>query len=179
MSISFSYNLEAIITLCIGLAICFYGLKLKKIAVILIWFAFGYYISSYIIDTFDIVISSEYAPYIPLLAGSILGLIGLSLVKKGLYIAAAFLGYMVISNLNMFDKNMNIILGIILGVILIFLASKFLKPVIIFCTAIGGASLAINASKILVIGLQEKIFTIAFIILAVIGIVTQFDNNKS
>lgn len=178
MNILFNYNLEAIITLIIGLAICLYGFKLKKIAVVLIWFSFGYYIANYIITSFNIVLTEEYAFAVPIIAGSILGLIGLSLVKKGLYIAAGFLGYLFITNLNMFDTTMCIILGIVLGVIVIFLASKFLKPVIIFSTAIGGASLAIKACKILIIGPTAKIFTIAFIILAIIGVVIQFDRNN-
>lgn len=179
MNISFNYNLEALVTLLIGLAICLYGFKLKKVAVALIWFAFGYYIANYIIGTFGIVLTEEYAFAVPIIAGCILGLIGLTLVKVGIYLAAGLISYMFITNLGMFDQTICIILGIVVGAIIVFLASKFLKPVIIICTSIGGASLVTKAAKVLVLGLNANIFTIVFIILAIIGIATQFDRNHS
>lgn len=179
MDLSFTYNLEAIIAIVIGVLFCLYGFKLKKLCIMLAWFIFGYFVAINVIDIFSINLDPSWSVSAPIIAGCVTGIAGYALVKAGFYLASGILAYIVVNNLALFDPKYNIIVGIVAAIAIGFLASKFLKPVIVIASTVGGASMICENLPAVVSGIPASSYTIIFVVIIVFGLLFQLSSKGS
>ncbi len=173
---SFNFDTMSLVTLLIGLALCFCGFRLRKVGIAIIWFIVGYTISksliaSYVSDTLTL-------NGISIGIGVILGVCGYSLEKIGVYVAVGLMTFKFVYSLLTYSQLINIIIAVVCGIILASIAIKFIKPITIIVTALGGSSLFIDGLKSMLNGPSSKVFLIVEIICIVLGIIYQFNANK-
>lgn len=170
-----------ILSIVFSLVACFFGYKLLKIWTILIGFVLGLVIGgvlTYYFSKQNLLLTI----IIALIVGIVLGILAFALYKVGVFILAAYEGYLIVTNVisALWPSGSHIIVTIIAVIIAIavgILAVRFIRPVIIIETALsGGASIA----SLLI---QHQIFQNPliplgiFVVIAVAGIITQFSTT--
>lgn len=174
----------AIIGIVTGLLTCFLGYKLRKIWTalvgLLVFGGIGYAVSAMFVDETGAVIG------IAVGAGIVGALLGFFLWRLGCALRA-----LVISGLATFvlcmskvdlDADLSLIVALAVGLIIAILVFAYIRPLLIFYTAItGGFSAASSIMTLLPESTQEDLWFLVYVIagvLAIAGIIVQFVTTK-
>jgi hypothetical protein len=174
---------ETIITIVLALIVCFFGYKLKKLALFLIWFIIGYSIGK-MIPTDQLISDGQiWATILPLATGLLAALLSLSIERLCVSLLAGTIGFFATMNLffgGVYTLMPNIVVSVAVGVVLGCIAVACIKPMSILVTAIGGAYYAAMAlaSLSFIAKINLPMALILTCILATLGAVFQFKNNK-
>ena len=161
---------EMIIMAAAGLALIFFGYRIKKVAFFIIWFILGYNLAVFLMPTItrispEVVASDLFQTLIPIAGGLLLALLGFSIEK----LCVGGIG----------TDMQTLAIGGIIGVIAAGAAVMLMKPATIIATSVAGAYALTIAILALIPGISRE--TYYFIILggaAVIGSVFQFLTTK-
>jgi len=171
-----NFDVTSLIILGISLVLCFCGYKVQKFVVTLAWFALGYTVAGMIGDNF---VTGNTLLIIKLVAGIILGSMGFKLEKLALAIAVAYLTYISVGPyITGFEKEVTIIIQVAVSLLAGRLATFFIKPILIGVTAVAGATLIKQHLPVIIPSLGAQVTLIIAIVIAVLGLLTQFKTNK-
>lgn len=176
-------NYEPILMLAVGLALCFFGYRIKKIAFFLIWFILGYTLVVYLIPTIiiyspEIATTKLYQTLLPIAGGLLLSLLGFS-IEKLCVSSITFLLTFLITIHNFGTTPLVLAIGAIIGVFLGALAVRLMRPATILATAGAGAYATALATFALFPELDKTLlFLPLFIIATLIGTIVQFTTTK-
>ena len=169
-------DMTALIILGISLILCFFGFKVQKFVITLAWFALGFTVAGAIGANF---LEGNTLLIVKIVAGIILGSMGFKLEKLALAIAVAYLTYITVGPyIKGFEQGVTLIIhvGVSLGAGI--LATFFIKPILIGVTSIAGATLINQYLPVVIPALAGQIALIIAIVIAVLGLLTQFKTNK-
>ncbi len=162
---------ENIIKIVLGIVLLLYGFKFKKITLSLLWFAICYQLVMQYGP--NIISNNTLLLVIAIGLGFIGAAFSITLEKIAISIVAFLIGFYAVYNIG--TSIFHIIGGIVLGLILAFLARKFLKIIIIIITSYMGAVLM----EPLIISFLKTMNSNTLILLAtVVGIVYQLYDNQ-
>lgn len=178
-------QIALILPIIIGLIVCFFGYRLKRVAFMILWFFIGYTLMSHITP----VIFANWMPamenaalwqtVINIGVGLIAAMMGLSLEKLCVFALCVLLAVTIA--VGQFGLNLPaIIVGVIVGVIAGCIAVSIMKPAIIVLTAIGGSQTFVSGIIPLITAIPlANYYLILTIIVAVAGALFQFKNTKN
>ena len=134
---------ELIIFIAIGLAVLFFGYRLKKIAFFIIWFLLGFNLMMFLMPTInnlvpDIADNPIYQTLLPIAGGVLLAMMGFS-IEKLCVGGIAFLLVMMITVQYFGTEMQTLAIGGVVGVIAAGAAVALMKPAIIVATALAGS----------------------------------------
>lgn len=160
------------ITLIGGLLSCFFGYKWNKILIALTGFVVGYGVADFISTLF---ISEQ---IIVVIVSIGIGLIG-SFIAHKLYLLGIFLlcffTVFTICKIYIDDKTIQLIAGIIGGIITGIIGVKCVKPIVILMSSISGGTLI--ASIIVDLLNNQSILLVVQILIIVAGMIFQTKTN--
>lgn len=173
---------EILIALALGLVVCFFGYKLKKLAFAIAWFLIGYTLCSHFAP--DIIAwmpqlenPDLWMGVLPIAVGLLAALMGLTIER----LCIAALAYIVVVTIaiQQFGASFPIFaVASIVGVIAGCVAVSLMKPAIIILTAIAGAQ-SISTAIVSLFSLNAAtLYLPILVIAAVVGAIFQFKNNK-
>ena len=174
---------EAIITIALALIVCFFGYKLKKIALFIIWFIIGYHLGK-MIPASAVNNDQLWLTVLPLATGLLASMLSLSIERLCVALLAGAIGFFVTMNLIFGEAYVfmpNVVIAIAVAVVLGCLSAGLIKPMSIIITAIGGAYYAATSAVAAFPALVIASLPMALIltcVLATLGIVFQFSSNK-
>lgn len=174
---------EAIVMAIIGLALMFFGYRIKKVAFFLIWFILGYNLMSFLMPTVNnlvpqIATSELYQTLLPIAGGLLLALMGFSIEK--LCLGGICFALVMVITVRYFGTEMQTLaIGGIIGVIAAGAAVTLMKPATIIATAVAGAYTITLATLALFPGFNKEILYFPMLGgLALLGSVSQFLTTK-
>lgn len=172
----------SIISILIGLALCFCGFKIKKIGFFIVWFVIGYNLISQFMPDINtwipqIADSELFQNLLPIAGGLLLGLLGFTIEK--LCVAGMVLFLAISIGMKYFGTDIQTIaISAIIGAILAACSTAIIKPAIIVATAIAGSYTLTTALISLLTLDQATWFFPILIIIAAIGALVQFSSTK-
>lgn len=167
-------DVTSIIAIIIAIITCFFGYRLNKTLIAIIGLLIGFNIGIIFLPA---VITNQTLVYIlSAIIALVIGLISYKLYLAGIFLLCASSAYILSENLNLAD-NIQIIVGLIVGVIAGILGIKFTRPLIIISTSFCGSSIIIN--KLLpILNIQNNTISIIItLIIAILGIIYQFSQK--
>lgn len=176
-------NYEAIIALVLGLFVCLFGYRLKKIVFFIAWFIIGYIITQKLLPTINTYIpqvSGEafWQGIIPVFGGLLLSILGFSIEK----LCVSLLCFFAVISIafTQFGVSWEVFgIAAVIGVVAGGLAVTMMKPATIIVTAIIGASVAADAFLALATDIPSATYYMPILIgAAIIGSIFQFANVK-
>lgn len=174
---------EILIMAGIGLALMFFGYRIKKIAFFLIWFILGYNLTSFLMPTInnvapEVIKTDLYQALIPIAGGLILALLGFSIEK--LCVGGICFALVMVITVRYFGTEMQTLaIGGVVGIIAAGLAVTLMKPAIIIASSVAGAYAITVAILTLIPGIDKNIFYFPILIgLSAIGSIAQFSTTK-
>ena len=174
---------EMIIMAAAGLALLFFGYRIKKVAFFIIWFILGYNLAVFLLPTItrispEVVASSLFQTLIPIAGGLLLALLGFSIEK--LCVGGICFALTMVITIQYFGTDMQTLaIGGVIGVIAAGAAVVLMKPATIIATSVAGAYALTIAVLALIPNISRE--TYYFIILggaAALGSVFQFLTTK-
>ena len=169
-------DVTALIIIGIGLILCFFGFKVQKLVVTLAWFALGFSVAGLIGGKF---VDGNTLLIIQIVAGIILGSLGLKLEKLALAIAVAYLTYIAIGPyINGFEEAVETIIHFSVSIGAGILAIFMIKPILVGVTAVAGSTLIKQYLPVVIPSLSAQVVLIISIVIAVLGLLTQFKTNR-
>ncbi len=169
-------DMTALIILGISLVLCFFGFKVQKFVITLAWFALGFTLAGAIGGKF---LDGNTLLIVEIVVGIILGSMGYKLEKLALAIAVAYLTYITIGPyITGYEKGVTLIIHVALSLGAGILATFFIKPILIGVTSIAGATLIKQYLPVVIPSLTTQVTLIIAIVIAVLGLLTQFKSNK-
>ncbi|MDD3219983.1 MAG: DUF4203 domain-containing protein [Lachnospiraceae bacterium] len=168
-----------IVVIVMGLLNCFFGYRLMRFWVGIMGFVAGYLICFLILSQFSL--NTWVVSLVPLIPGILLIFIAYQIYEVGIFILCATLTFCYSYGLvDRFPKAKVYIIigGVILAVILGLLAVKFMKPAIIFTTALSGAGNIIAQLMKWIDYDNHVVILIAAIVLGILGMVVQAITTK-
>lgn len=176
-------NYEAIIALVLGLFVCLFGCKLKKIVFFVAWFIIGYTLTLKLLPLINSYIpqvpqDTFWQGMIPVFGGLLLSILGFSIEK--LCISLLCFGATIAIAFNQFGVSWEVFgIAAIVGVIIGAFSVIMIKPATILVTAIIGASVATDAFLTLAPAVSATTYYLPILIgAAVLGSIFQFVNTK-
>jgi len=174
---------EAIITIVLSLIVCFFGYKLKKIGLFIIWFVIGYHVGK-MIPASAVNNDQLWLTVLPLATGLLASMLSLSIERLCVGLLAGTIAFFITMNIVFGGSYVfmpNVVIALAVAVIVACIAVAFIKPMSIIITAIAGAYCA--ATSILSIvpsftAANPLMPTILTCVLATLGTVFQFGSNK-
>lgn len=175
---------ELLIFIAIGLAVLFFGYKIKKIAFFAIWFLLGFNLMLQLMPMINdavpqIADDPIYQNLLPIAGGIILGAMGFTIEK--LCVAGITFVLVMLAIVQYFGTDWMVLgIGAVVGVIAGAFAVNMMKPAIIVATAAAGAyALTLTIFAFFSQQISFEIFYWpVLIIIGVIGALFQFKNNK-
>lgn len=173
-------ELDKIVFFCfiiiVGYIICFYGLKLKNLLSIFVWFLFGFAFSNEVFKNIFTQIDMLHA--FSTMIGLSCSLLSYKLDLLNIFICVSWMiGTSLYSNLT-FDPNLNLIISIIVGVIAGLISIKFVKPLVIIATAIIGSGIMIKSLNFIPVTITKELLLVIQLFIAILGIIYQFRINR-
>ena len=174
---------EMIIMAAVGLALMFFGYRIKKIAFFIIWFILGYNLMTFLMPTInnlapEIAGNNLYQILLPIAGGLLLALLGFSIEK--LCVGGICFALIMVITVQYFGVEMQTLaIGGVVGVIAAGAAVMLMKPATIVATAAAGAYALTVAILALFPDINKE--TYYFIILGgltLLGSVVQFLTTK-
>ena len=165
-----------IIALVVAIITCFWGYKLNKglIAIfgLILGFALGIeYLPNFINDQTIVYVVSA-------VIGIAVGFISYNLYLVGIFFLCGVAAFVLCENLGL-AENLQTIIGLVAGIIAGILGVKFTRPIMIISTSLSGASV-LTDTAFQILNFQNN--TLAFIIsivLAVLGMIYQFNQKET
>lgn len=170
-------ELETIVSLVLGILFLFFGYRVQKVIISIVWFIIGYELSNLIAPHFFT--DPTALIIVGIVVGLVLVVIGFKLEKLALFIAVAYLVYKTLTPyISLLHLNNDITFLIQIGISLVVgaLSVAYIKHILIIITSLAGANL-INKTILTLITLNSTILFIIFLVLAALGILFQFKNN--
>lgn len=176
-------TLQMILGLILGLIICFFGYKLKKVAFAIAWFLIGYTLCAYFAPSLvhNLMPQLEnpdlWITVLPIAVGLLFSLMGLSIER----LCVGGLAFIVVVAILLQQFGFSWpLLGIacILGVVAGCVAVSMMKPAIIIITAIAGAQSVASGIISAIAAIPGAAYLPILIVLAVLGALFQFRDNK-
>lgn len=155
---------------------CFFGFKLLKVWCTLTGFLIGSIVAFAITEHFSK--KPEVSTIVAVVAGAVLGFLAYKLYLAGVFVLCAGLSYLAYTLLVPAQTNEVLhwvlpVVGFVLAVVVGVLAIKFVHPVVVLSTGIGGG-LSAAAGLLGIFGFQQgTAATVAGVLLAVLGIFVQ------
>lgn len=175
---------ELIISIIIGLFLCFFGYRMKKIAFFIAWFAVGFMLTKSLMPWLSESLNflgdyESWQSIFAILGGLLLSLVGFSIEKLCLSLLCV-VGAVAIG-INQYGLNLEVVLiSIIIGVIIGAFSVRLIKPVTILITAAAGAALIVPAVLSFFPTLVDPQYNILVIAgLAFVGAICQLTTTKS
>lgn len=175
---------ELIIYIIIGLLVCFFGYRIKKIAFFILWFLLGYNLMQFFLPTLTgwmpVLAESLWQILLPIAGGLLLALLGFT-IEKICVSGICFCLVMVIAMQYFGTDLLTIAIAAVIGVIVGALAVRLIKPSIIAASSIAGSYALTIALFALIPGLIDNKAILYFPILAgiaVIGAIFQVTTTK-
>lgn len=174
---------EMIIMAAVGLALMFFGYRIKKVAFFLIWFILGYNLMGFLMPTINNLVpqiaeNNLYQILLPIGGGLLLALLGFSIEK--LCVGGICFALTMVITIQYFGTEMQTLaIGGIIGIIAAGAAVTLMKPATIIATSAAGAYALTIAILALFPGINKETFY--FVILgglALMGSVFQFLTTK-
>ena len=176
MDIEVIKQYEALIAIALGVFLCLFGYRLKKVAFIVLWFAIGFYLMS--LAAPHITNDPTWQQLLPIGAGLLLGMLGFSIEKFCIFAVAAFTVSTTIIETFQLTEILFIALAIAAGVVVGCIATALIKPVGIITTALSGAKLIAKYSVAQFSLAHEPYFLIILAAAFTIGVLFQFKNCR-
>ena len=174
---------EMIIMAAVGLALMFFGYRIKKIAFFLIWFILGYNLMTFLMPTInnlvpDIAGNNLYQILLPIGGGLLLALMGFSIEK--LCVGGICFALVMVITVRYFGTEMQTLaIGGVVGIIAAGAAVMLMKPATIVATAVAGSYAITLAILALFPDINEEIYYFPILGgLSVLGSVFQFLTTK-
>ena len=160
----------------IGYSICFYGLKLKNLVSVIVWFLLGFTISNEIFK--DIFTQIDMLHAFSTIIGLSCSLLSYKLDLFNVFVCTAWMIGSALYYKLQFDSNINLLVAIIIGVIAGLIAIKFIKPLLIIATAIIGSGIMLKGLDLLPINIDQTLLLVIQIFIIILGIIYQFRMNR-
>ena len=166
----------------LSLIVCFFGYKLKKLALFIIWFIIGYSLGK-MIPASAVNNDQLWMTVLPLATGLLAAMLSLSIERLCVSLLAGAVGFFITINLGfggVYTFMPNVVVAIAVAVVLGCIAVACIKPMWILATAIGGAYYAATALSGLsfISAINLSMALILTCVLATLGAVFQFRNNR-
>lgn len=176
-------NYEAIIALILGLFVCLFGYKLKKIVFFIAWFILGYTLTLKLLPLINTYIPQAagepfWQGMIPVFGGLLLSILGFSIEKLCVSLLCFF--SVITIAFTQFGVSWEVFgIAAVVGVIVGAFAVTMMKPATIIITAIAGASVATDAFLALAANVPAATYYLPILIGAtILGSIFQFANSK-
>lgn len=174
---------ETIIMAAVGLALMFFGYRIKKVAFFLIWFILGYNLMGFLMPTINNLVpqiaeNNLYQILLPIGGGLLLALLGFSIEK--LCVGGICFALTIVITIQYFGTEMQTLaIGGIIGIIAAGAAVTLMKPATIIATAVAGAYALTIAILALFPDINKETFYFVILgSLTLIGSVFQFLTTK-
>ena len=174
---------EIILGLILGLFICLFGYRLKKIVFFVAWFLIGYMITQSLMPTIItgipiIADSGLWQTLLPVACGLLLSLIGFMIEK--MCVALLCLAATVMFAINQFGwDGQVIIIASIIGVVLAGFAVMLIKPATIIVTSAAGALAVTNSILAIATSLSSDTYHLPILLgVTAVSAIFQFVNTK-
>ena len=170
---------EVLLIAAIGIAVMFFGYRIKKVAFFLIWFILGYHITALALPNVshllpDGIELQVYQLLLPIAGGLLLAMLGFSIEK--LCVGGICFALVMLITAQYFGVEMQTLaIGGVIGVLAAGLAVIAMKPAIIVATAVAGAYAVTMALLVLVPAINaETWYFPSLIALSVVAALIQF-----
>lgn len=168
-------EVTAIISIIIGIILCFCGFKVQKLLITLAWFALGFtlggLVGGYFIDNQTTLLIIE------IIVGLILGGAGYKLEKLALFIAVTYLTFKTVGPfVSGYEKGVELLIEGGISLLVGALSTFFIKPILIVVSSIAGATL-IKESIPIFVTLSANTLLIVCVVVAILGIISQLKTN--
>ena len=183
MNVPSFYIPEAIVAIVLALIVCFFGYKLKKIGLFIIWFIIGYSLGK-MIPASAVNNDQLWITVLPLATGLLASMLSLSIERFCVSLLAGTVAFFATINLAFHGAYVfmpNVVIAIAIAVVFGCVAAACIKPMSIIITAIGGAYYAATSAVAAFPAIAIANLPMALIItciLATLGMVFQFSNNR-
>ena len=174
---------ELLILLGLGLAVMFFGYRIKKVAFFIAWFLLGYMGTTYFMPEItkispEVLSTQLYQILIPIAGGLLLALLGFSIEK--LCVGGICFALVMIASIQYFGSSIQTIaISAVVGIIVAALAVTLMKPATIIATAGVGAYATTLALFSLFTSIDQNVFYWPMLIgFAIIGSLFQFATTK-
>ncbi len=174
---------EMLIMAAAGLALLFFGYRIKKIAFFVIWFILGFNLTNILLPTIikispEVVSSELWQALLPVGGGLLLALLGFSIEK--ICVAGICFALVMMITVQYFGTEIQTLaIGGIVGVIAAGAATALMKPAVIIATSVAGAYAITLALLVLVPSIDKNTFYFPILIgLSVLGSAIQFSTTK-
>lgn len=167
---------ETLIAIALGVFLCLFGYKLKRVAFVIIWFAIGFYLMTLVAPRFTN--DANWLKILPILSGIVFGVFGFSLEKICIFAVATYAVSTTLIDTFQVENPLFIGLAIAGGVLIGIAAVKFIKPFGIITTAFSGAKLIAKYSLSAFPLAHYPNFVIILLAAATIGMLYQFKSCK-
>lgn len=174
---------ELLVFIAAGLAVLFFGYRIKKIAFFIIWFLLGYNLMSFFMPTLEnmwpeVMTTELYQILTPIAGGLLLALLGFS-IEKLCVGGIVFVLVMVVAARYFGTEIQTLAVSAIIGVIAAGAAVTLMKPAIIIATSLAGAYALTLAILSLATNLSfETYYWILLLGITIIGALFQFSTTK-
>lgn len=174
---------DVLLTGAMGLAVMFFGYRIKKIAFFLIWFILGFHltnlflpqIAEVVADAFDF---ATYGQLLPIAGGLLLALLGFSIEK--LCVGGICFALVLLVTTQYFGTDIQTLaIGAVVGVIAAGAAVMMMKPATILATSVAGSYTVVMALLVLIPGANHSMYLPTLIAFSVIAAVVQFLTTKN
>ncbi len=172
-----------IIMAAVGLALIFFGYRIKKVAFFLIWFILGYNLMGFLMPTINNLVpqiaeNDLYQMLLPIGGGLLLALLGFSIEK--LCVGGICFALIMVITIQYFGTEMQTLaIGGIIGIIAAGAAVMLMKPATIIATSAAGAYALTIAILAFFPGISKEIFYFPMLGgISLIGTFFQFLTSK-
>lgn len=174
---------ELILIIAIGLALLFFGYRVKKVAFFLIWFILGFNLTMFLMPTINNMVPQIagqplWQNLIPICGGLLLALMGFSIEK--LCVGGICFVLVMVMAMNYFGTEvLTLAIAGVIGIIAAGAAVTLMKPATIIATALAGAYALTIALLVLFPQISKEIYYFPAIgVFALIGALFQFSTTK-
>ena len=158
-----------------GSVTCFFGLKMRKIVLVLSWFIVGYFGLSFFIEHTAMNDTLKFVLQIAL--GIVFAILSLKLQKIAWFLMVFVIGFFMVF-ISMPEAWYSLILALVVGLVFGVIAIYLYEPMIVISTALGGAySIALSIANYF--NLNKVLYLVLiFAVLAVAGLSVQLVGLK-
>lgn len=174
---------ENVVLAVVGVALMFFGYRIKKVAFFLIWFILGYNLMQFLMPTINgwvpqVAESSLYQMLLPIAGGLLLALMGFSIEK--LCVGGICFALVMMITVRYFGAEIQTLaIGGVIGVIAAAAAVTMMKPATIIATAVAGGYAATLALLAFFPDINAEVFYFPLLAgLSAIGAIFQFTTTK-
>lgn len=175
---------QLIIFIALGLAVLFFGYRIKKAAFFIVWFLLGLNLMRWLMPTVNNLVpqiagDALYQNLLPIAGGLLLALLGFSIEK--ICVGGICFVLVMLATIQYFGADVQTLaIGAVIGVIIAGAAVMLMKPAIIIATsAVGSYALTLAIFAFFAASLNFEVFYWPILIgVATIGAIFQFTTTK-